>query len=757
MSGAGDAGWRPRANPWLIAFMVTLATFMEVLDTTIVNVCLPHIAGSMSASNDDAAWTLTSYLVANGIVVPISGWLGRLLGRKRYFLICIAMFTVCSFLCGIATSLPQLVLFRLLQGFFGGGMQPMQQSIVLDTFEPSQRGRAFSVVAIAIIFAPVIGPTLGGWITDHYTWRWIFLINVPVGVVAFLAVARLVEDPPWVLRDRARLGDVDAVGLGLIALGLGSLQFVLDRGEDYDWFGSPAIRIFAVVAAVGMIGAVAWLLLVDKPVVNLRVLADRNFAVGSVMIFGIGAVLYSTNVLIPLLAEAQFGYTAQLTGELMVPGALLMFALIPLVGRVLMPLVQTRYVIAFGFAALGASLIYAHGLSAQMSYGKLVLMRAALTLGLAFLFVPNGTISYSTLPRSLTPDATALYAMFRNVAGSAGIALVTALVTQHTQMHRAYLAQHLTPFDPPYLELLWQNLHRMQESGMPAGAAHDAALGLINRTLDQQAAILAYTDVFAIMAIAAFAIVPLTFLFRPGRIGGGAARRWTLSVPSVADAALRQLAPPGLAGSSSPSAMLAGRRAGVGDAPQRAVAVLGEQQRAVMRRRHANRTAPHAVGIGDEAGDEILVAAVRHAVAQVDPYDFIAGAVAAVPGSVQRHEGVALVVARKCRDAGAGVEGHAERRRVRLDQHIRDGDVANEVGAFALVPRVLVVADIVPRPAVEFSLLHPGDVVGGKIVAEAVALVGGTPQGVRRRDRQADAVAQAGGEYLRVVTVRVET
>jgi len=505
--------------------MVTLATFMEVLDTTIVNVCLPHIAGSMSASYDDATWTLTSYLVANGIVVPISGWLGRLLGRRRYFLLCIAMFTVFSFMCGIATSLPQLVVFRLLQGFFGGGMQPCQQSIVLDTFEPSQRGRAFSVVAIAIIFAPVIGPTLGGWITDHYTWRWIFLINVPVGVITFLAVARLVEDPPWVARDRARLGDIDAVGLGLIAVGLGSLQFVLDRGEDFDWFGSPVIRLFAMLAVVGMVGAVAWLLMVEKPVVNLRVLKDRNFAVGSVMMFGIGAVLYSCNVLVPLLAEAQFGYTAQLTGELMVPGAVLMFVLIPLVGRVVMPLVDTRYVIAFGFASVGCALIYAHGLSAQMSYWDLILLRAALTLGLAFLFVPNGTISYATLPRSLTPDATALYAMFRNIAGSAGIALVAALVTQHTQMHRAYLAGHLTPFDPAYQELLWQNLHRLQESGMASGAAHDAALGLINGTLTQQAAILAYGDVFSIMAIAAFAMVPLTLLFRPDIIRGVAARR----------------------------------------------------------------------------------------------------------------------------------------------------------------------------------------------------------------------------------------
>jgi DHA2 family multidrug resistance protein len=518
MSGwASDATWRPRANPWLIGIMVTLATFMEVLDTTIVNVCLPHIAGSMSASYDEATWTLTSYLVANGIVVPISGWLSRLIGRKRYFLLCIAAFTLFSFLCGVATSMPQLVIFRLAQGFFGGGMQPSQQSIVLDTFEPAQRGRAFSVVAIAIVFAPILGPTLGGWITDHYSWRWIFLINVPVGVLTFLAVARLVEDPPWVRRDRAHLADIDYVGLALITIGLGALQYVLDRGEESDWLDSSRIQLFSVVAAVGIAGAVAWLALADKPILNLRVMLDRNFAVGTIMIFAIGAVLYSSNVLVPLLAEAQFGYTAQLTGELMVPGAVMMLVLIPLVGRVLMPRMDTRYVIAIGFASLGAALIYASGLAPQMSFGELVVMRAAMALGLAFLFVPNSTIAYSTLPRALTADATALYAMFRNIAGSAGIALVTMLVTRHEQAHRAYLAQHLTPFDPPYQSLLSQYSGRLHDLGWPTTGAHDTAMGLINRTLGQQAAFLAYVDVFQIMAVAAFAIVPLCFLFRSAR------------------------------------------------------------------------------------------------------------------------------------------------------------------------------------------------------------------------------------------------
>ena len=301
---------------------------------------------------------------------------------------------------------------------------------------------------------------------------------------------------------------------------------MLDRGEEADWFGSPRIRLFAMLAVVGIVGAVAWLSMIEKPVLNLRALADRNFAVGSVMIFGVGAVLYSTNVLIPLLAEAQFGYTALLAGELMVPGAIMMLLLNPMVGRVIMPRIDTRYVIAFGFFSLGAALLYARDLAPQMSFGELVVMRAALTLVLAFLFVPNSTIAYSTLPRSLTADATALYAMFRNIAGSAGIALVTMLVTRHMQAHRAYLAQHLTPFDQPYQALVGQYSDRLRELGWTSTGAHDTAMGLINQMLGQQAAFLAYGDVFEIKGNTAFAIVPLTLLFRSARRRAPSGAHW---------------------------------------------------------------------------------------------------------------------------------------------------------------------------------------------------------------------------------------
>ncbi len=516
-SASDDSNWRPRSNPWLIAVVVTLGAFMEVLDTTIVNVSLPHIAGTVGASYDEATWTLTSYLVANGIVLPISGWLARLLGRKRYFLICIGMFTVCSFACGMATSLTQMVLFRLLQGFFGGGLQPNQQSILLDTFEPSKRSQAFAVAAIATVVAPVVGPTLGGWITDNYSWRWIFLINVPVGVITFLAVWRLVEDPPWVKREHEQ-GDrsVDYIGLSLISIGFGSLEVMMDRGEDWDWFGSPIIRLCAFLAFAGLAGAVGWLLYARKPVVDIRVLGDRNFALGTLMIFCVGAVLYSSAVLIPQLAQQQLGYTATLAGLILSPGAVVIVVLIPLVGKVLMPNIQTRYVIGMGFFIMGCSLLYATQLTPNPDFWTLTLMRGAQTLGLAFMFVPISTIAYTTIPKELNGDASALFTMARNIAGSVAISGATALVTERTQAHRAYLADRLSPFNQNYQDLVTQYQHTFQAAGQPTSGVG----GQINLLLTGQASILAYIDVFTYCAIASFCVVPLTFLFRPSVASG---------------------------------------------------------------------------------------------------------------------------------------------------------------------------------------------------------------------------------------------
>ncbi len=361
-----DAGWKPKGNPWLIAVVVTLAAFMEVLDTTIVNVSLPHIAGDLSTSYDDASWALTSYLAANGIVLTISGWLGRVIGRKRYFLICIGMFTVCSFLCGVSQSLPELIVFRLLQGLFGGGLQPNQQSIILDTFPPARRGGAFAITAVATIVAPVLGPTLGGYITDNASWRWVFFLNVPIGIFTLLAVSALVEDPPWA---KKRSAPIDAIGLGLIALGLGCLEVALDRGEDDDWFGSTFICVMALLALIGIFGAICWLLTAKRPAVDLRVFGDANFAIGTMGIGVVGVVLYAGAVLIPQFSQQVIGYTATLAGLVLTPGGVGIIVLIPFV-NLAMKRIQTRYIIAFGFFVMGVSLLYSGHLIRRPTSGS---------------------------------------------------------------------------------------------------------------------------------------------------------------------------------------------------------------------------------------------------------------------------------------------------------------------------------------------------------------------------------------------------
>ncbi len=519
-----DAAWRPKSNPWLIAVVVTVAAFMEVLDTTIVNVSLPHIAGSLSSSYDDATWALTSYLVANGIVLTISGWLSDVLGRKRYFLICIGMFTVCSLLCGTSTSLPELIIFRLMQGFFGGGLQPNQQSIILDTFEPSQRGKAMGVVAIATIVAPIIGPTLGGYITDNISWRWIFFINIPVGILGVFGVLALVEDPPWVKRRRSR--GIDYIGISLITIGLGCLQVMMDRGEDDDWFGSPFIRVMALFGVLGVLGAIGWLLTAKKPVVNLHVLGDRNFALGVIMIGSMAFILYSSAVLIPQFAQQVLGYTATLAGLILSPGGVVIILLIPVVTRVL-PLLPTKYLITLGFTLMGFSLIYSSRLVPNVSFEHLALMRGAQTTGLAFMFVPISTIAYSSLPREMNGDAAALYTMFRNVFGSVGISTATALITTQTQTRQSYLSQWMTPLNQPYNELVQQTRAALLASGHAAATTQSTATGLIYQTFRTQASVLAYSDVFRYCAIGAFCIVPLTLLFsnyrpRPGQKGPAA-------------------------------------------------------------------------------------------------------------------------------------------------------------------------------------------------------------------------------------------
>jgi DHA2 family multidrug resistance protein len=507
--------WKPSHNRWAIAVVVTFAAFMEILDTTIVNVALPHIAGGLSTSFDEATWTLTSYLVANGIVLTISGWLSTVFGRKRYFLICLGMFTVCSFFCGTATSLTQLVIFRLAQGFFGGGLQPTQQAIILDTFPPEQRAAAFGVTAIATIVAPVLGPTLGGFLTDTFNWRWVFLINIPIGVAAVFFVSVLVEDPPWLAK---RSGHIDFIGLSLITLGLGCFQIMLDRGENEDWFSSHFIQMMAVLALLGIFGAIGWLLIAKKPVVNLDVFKDKNFAMGCVFIGATGGILYAGAVAIPQFAQTVIGYTATWAGLILSPGGLVVIILIPIVGR-LMKIVQIRFIIAAGFFIMGSAFVFSSMLVPNIDFRTLVLMRAAQTAGLAFLFVPISTVAFSTLPRELNGDATALYAMFRNVFGSIGISLASAMIIERSQVHQSYLAQWASPFHQPFNELIARYEKTLKAMGYAVDAAHDAAVGRVYQVFRAQAEVLGYSDVFLFTAVVAFAVVPFCF-FLSGTKGG---------------------------------------------------------------------------------------------------------------------------------------------------------------------------------------------------------------------------------------------
>ncbi len=524
MSDVGAVGgWKPSYNPWLIAIAVTLAAFMEILDTTIVNVALPYIAGSLAASSDEATYALTAYLVANGVVLTIAGWLSDTIGRKRYFLGCLFFFTVFSFLCGISQSLGELVVFRAFQGFFGGGLQPNQQAIILDTFPPAKRSAAFAITAIATIVAPVLGPTLGGYLIEHLDWRWIFYVNVPFGILAVFSNYVLVEDPPWEKEKAKRKGKgVDYIGLSLITLGLGCMQVALDRGEDDGWLGSPFIVTMVVLAFVGIFGAICWLLTAKNPVVDLDVFKDKNFAMGCVLVGAMGMILYASSVLIPQFSQQQLGYTALLSGLILSPGGIVVILLIPIVGQI-MKIVPTRYVVMSGFLIMGTALMYSSGLVADIDYWTLVKMRSAQTAALGFLFVPISTIAYLTLPQKFQSTGAALYSMFRNVGGAVGISISQALVTERTQADQSHLSGFMSPLNQGYNALIQRSEQSLLTLGRAAASVHDEAVSHTYKTYIGQAAILGYNNVFQYFAAIAFLVVPLCFLIsnRTAQGGGG--------------------------------------------------------------------------------------------------------------------------------------------------------------------------------------------------------------------------------------------
>ena len=519
-SGPGEEIWRPKGNPWIIAVAVSLAAFMEVLDTSIANVALPHIAGNLGASNDESTWVLTSYLVSNAIILPISGWLVGWLGRKRFFLTCIVFFTISSFLCGIAPNLASLLLFRVMQGAFGGGLQPMAQAILGDTFPPEKRGLAFALYGITAICAPAIGPTLGGWITDNYSWRWIFYINVPVGALALALVYQLVEDPPYIARLKQRLSGFDFIGFSLLTVGVGALQIVLDKGQEDDWFGSHFITTLVVVAAVGLVSLIIWEWFQKEPIVDVRLFKNRNVAASNLMFLMLGMALFSSTVLMPQLLQTLMGYTAQKAGMVLSAGALVVLVVLPLVGK-LTTRFQARYLLAFGWISLASSMyISCKQIDLLMSFRSATVLRVWQYVPVAFLFVPLTLAGYVGLPAEKTNAAAGLMNFMRNIGQSVGTSAVTTLLARRSQYHQSVLAGYTasTRFHDATTALAM----RLTTAGLSVDAARRQALARMYALVQSQAAVLSYVEVYWLLALASAAMFVASFLLKknePGKSG----------------------------------------------------------------------------------------------------------------------------------------------------------------------------------------------------------------------------------------------
>jgi DHA2 family multidrug resistance protein len=515
-------GWTNGRNPWLIALVVTMATFMEVLDTSIANVSLPHIAGDLSVSMDESTWVLTSYLVANAIVLPISGWCSNRFGRKRFYMTCVALFTISSFLCGMAPSLPVLVLCRILQGIGGGGLGPSEQSILADTFPPQKRGQAFAMYGMAVVLAPAIGPTLGGFITDHFAWRWVFFINVPVGLLSIFLTSRIVTDPPHVIEAKKHVGGVDFTGLGLIAVGLGALELVLDKGQEEDWFHSNFIVGCTIVGVVVLTSFVVWELRHPHPIVEIRLLFSRSFAVANLMMLVLGLSLYGTTVLLPQFTQTMMGYTAQLAGMALSPGGFTVILLMPIVGA-LIGRVDARKMLAFGFAVISLSLFYmAHTLYTGLDFVSVMKLRIYQSVGMAFMFVPINTLAYVGIPQQKNNSVSGIINLSRNMGGDIGIALVTTLLARRSQIHQASLSGYADPYHAAFDSRLASMTAGLEAKGSSHADALQRAMATIYRMLQKEAVSLAYTDVLYIMGIGTACMLPLLFLLKKNSPGGAA-------------------------------------------------------------------------------------------------------------------------------------------------------------------------------------------------------------------------------------------
>ena len=519
-SAAGDR------SPWLIAIVVSIATFMVVLDTAIANVSLRYIAGSLAVSVDESTWVVTTYLIANAVVLPVSGWLSNVIGRKRFYMICVALFTIASLLCGLASSLTALIVFRILQGLGGGGMPTSEQAMLADTFSVRQRPQAFAIYGIAVIVAPTVGPTIGGWITDNYSWHWIFFINVPFGILSLVLVQWLVVEPEVLQREREeRLAGglrIDWIGFALIALIFGSLEFVLDRGQIDDWFHSTTIVTFATISACSLIFFIPWELTRDDPVVDLRLLCQRQFGMAFVVMLAVGALLFGSNQITPQLMQTNFPYTAMLSGLAMMPGGLAMLVMMPLIGQIA-GRAQPKYMIAIGFTIIALAMWYSTSLVPDASFSYFATVRVFQTVGMPFMFIPVNSVAYTGLPLQKTSEASALINVARNLGGSVGVSLANTELVQRSQFHQARLVENMTPSSPAFQSTMHNLTQYFTQFGSPAGA-QGRAFGYIGQLVADQAALMGYIDIFYSWAVFAAVLVPvvLVFIKRVGPTSGQA-------------------------------------------------------------------------------------------------------------------------------------------------------------------------------------------------------------------------------------------
>lgn len=491
-------------SPWLVAVIVSVATFMEVLDTTIANVSLRHIAGSLAAGEDESTYILTSYLVANAIVLPISGWLANVVGRKRFYMICVALFTVSSVACGFATSLPMMIIFRVFQGIGGGGLAPVEQSIFADSFTPNKRAIAFALYGFTVVTAPAIGPVLGGWLTDNYSWHWVFFINLPVGLLSLVLTCFFVYDSPLVKEERRKLIEkglkVDYVGFILVAVGFGTLQVVLDRFERDDGFSSPFITTFATISALSLTSLIVWELITPQPVVNLRLFKSRAFAISNIVMFFFGFIIIATTQLTPQMTQELFGYDATSAGLTLGLGGIISLAVMPIAGVVTGKLIQPRWLVGIALVGTAYSMYYDADFDLSATFASFSVARAVQVVWLPFLFIPLSAVQFIGVPADKNNDASAIINLMRNLGGSVGVAVATTELAWRNQFHHERLAEHITPF-----------------VGFKAGPGLQA----ISKIVVQQAAILSYLDVYWILALTAITIAPLA-LFLPKMPKGAA-------------------------------------------------------------------------------------------------------------------------------------------------------------------------------------------------------------------------------------------